>query len=537
VRRAAFVSLAALLALIVFAVPASAHATLVESTPSNGSRVDKPPARVLLKFTERVEVAVGGVRVFNAARKRVDHGTITHPNGVGSEVALALPKLKEGGYVVTWRVISADSHPVQGAFTFTVGNAAPAKAADVPALLGQGSSRALGIAYGIGRGVAFAALLVLLGTIAFVCFVWPAGSEQPRLRRIAGASLVVLTVASLANVALQGGYAAGLSLAGSLKPSVFADVLTTRFGHVYEFRFALLALAAVVLALLRRRLGLRWAALVIGVGIAATPGLAGHAAQGSNEPYALIADVVHVSAAAAWIGGLVVLLAVVLPTVAFEEATAIVRGFSRNAAYAVSVIVATGVFQAWRQIGTVQALRSTEYGKFVIIKTVLVAAVLCIAFASRSVVQQRWSPDGAHTLRLTVGAEAVIAVGVLVVTSLLVNAVPAKTQVTKPQSGELTGRAMLIDYTASPAKVGPNEIHLYALTKTGQPENIVEMKLTLALPGRGIAPIDVPLQNAGPGHFQSLNFNVPFSGQWKMQVTARTSEIDEEVLSGNVEFR
>jgi copper transport protein len=63
------------------------------------------------------------------------------------------------------------------------------------------------------------------------------------------------------------------------------------------------------------------------------------------------------------------------------------------------------------------------------------------------------------------------------------------------------------------------------------------MTMTLALPGRGIAPIDVPLQNAGPGHFQSLNFTVPFGGQWTMQVTARTSEIDEEILSGSVEFR
>jgi copper transport protein len=238
-----------------------------------------------------------------------------------------------------------------------------------------------------------------------------------------------------------------------------------------------------------------------------------------------------------WIGGLVVLLAAVLPTVAFEQSTDIVRGFSRNASYAVGVIVATGVFQAWRQIGTVDALKSTDYGKLVVVKTLLVAAVLCIAVASRNVVQKRWSPGNVATLRRTVSIEAVVAVGVLAVTSLLVNSVPAKTLVTKAPSGELTGKAMLLDYTVTPGRAGPNEIHLYALTKVGQPQPVVEMKMTLSQPGRGIAPINVPLQNAGPGHFQSFNFTVPFSGEWTVQVTARTSEIDEEVLNGTITFR
>jgi copper transport protein len=541
-RRAALVVLASAVAFVAFASPALAHATLEQSTPSNGSRVERAPRQIVLRFSERVEVALGGVRVFDSAGTRVDHGTITHPNGVASRVALALPTLKDGGYVVTWRVISADSHPVQGAFTFTVGDAAPAKAEEVAGLLGSSKgSRTVGVVYGIGRGVAFAAMLLLLGGGAFVALVWPAGAQQRRVQRIVAVALAVLAIASLLNLALQGGYAAGLTLGGSLSTSVVRDVLRTRFGHVYELRLLLLVVFAALLSVMARRAPLppwwRWVALVVGVGIAATPGLAGHAAQGANEPYALIADVIHVSAASMWIGGLVVLLAVVLPTAAFDEATTVVRGFSRNALYAVTAIVATGVFQAWRQIGTVEALKTTTYGKLVVVKALLVAAVLCIAYASRTVVQKRWSPASVRTLRRSVSVEAVTAVGVLAVTSLLVNAVPAKTLVTKAPSGELTGKAMLIDYTATPGRVGPNEIHLYALTKTGQPQPVVEMKLTLALPGRGIAPIDVPLQNAGPGHFQSLNFEVPFGGQWTMQATARTSEIDEEILSGQIEFR
>ena len=541
-RRLTLVCSATALALIAFATPAFAHATLKSTTPSNGANVASAPKQVVLQFSERVTVGAGGIRAYDTDGTRVDRGVVTHPNGVGSEVALALPKLKDGGYVITWRVTSADSHPVQGAFTFTVGSAAPPKAAEIEGLLGSSKgSRAVGVAYGVGRSVAFAAMLVLLGAIAFVTLVWPAGASDRRWRRIAVASLAALALASLVNLFLQGGYGAGLTLGGSFAPSVLRDVLGTRFGHVYAARFALLAVAGVLLVVLARRATLpawwRWTALVVGVGIAATPGFAGHAAQGSNEPYALIADVAHVSAAAAWIGGLVVLLAVVLPRVAFDEQTRIVQAFSRNAMYAVAVIVGTGVFQAWRQIGTVEALKSTDYGKLVIVKTVLVAAVLCIAFLSRNVVDKRWAPDSARMLRRTVAVEAVIAVGVLAVTSLLVNAVPAKTLVTKAPSGELTGKALLIDYTVTPGRAGPNEIHLYALTKVGQPQPVVEMTMKLSLPGRGIPPIDVPLQNAGPGHFQSLNFTVPFAGQWTMQVTARTSDVDEEVLSGPIVFR
>jgi copper transport protein len=541
-RRAAFVCAAALVAVVAFAAPASALATLQLSTPSNGSRVEKAPPRVVLQFSESVEVSLGGIRVFDTSGKRVDHGTITHPNGVGARVAIALPKLKDGGYVVTWRVISADSHPVQGAFTFTIGDAAPAKASEVAGLLGSsGGSRAVGVVYGVSRALAFAAMLVLLGGLAFVVLVWPAGAAQRRVRRLAVASLVVLALTSVTNLLLQGGYAAGLSLGETVSGSVLSDVVRTRFGHVYVARSVLLVLAAVLVFVLARRDRLpswwRWAGLVVGVGIAATPGLAGHASIGSNEPYAFIADVVHVGAAAVWLGGLVVLLVAVLPTVGFEESTAVVRGFSRNAFAAVVVIVVTGVFQAWRQIGSLDALKSTDYGKLVVVKTLLVAAVLCIAVASRNVVQKRWAPNNVGMLRRTVSIEAVIAVGVLAVTSLLVNSVPAKTLVTKAPSGELVGKAMLIDYTVTPGRAGPNEIHLYALTKVGQPQPVVEMKMKLSLPGRGIAPIDVPLQNAGPGHFQSFNFTVPFSGQWTVQVTARTSDIDEEVLNGTIEFR
>src|SRR5579859_6826720 len=94
-RRVLAAGFGALVVLFAFAGPAFAHATLQNSTPSNGSNVATSPSEVVLAFDERVEVSLGGIRVYDAKGTRVDHGTISHPNGVGSQVAIALPKLKD----------------------------------------------------------------------------------------------------------------------------------------------------------------------------------------------------------------------------------------------------------------------------------------------------------------------------------------------------------------------------------------------------------------------------------------------------------
>jgi len=106
---------------VVGASPAFAHATLLSTEPTNGGVYDKPPSEVKLRFNEPVEVSLGGIRVYTSNQERVVTGSPQHPDGSQSEVAVSLPKIAKGTYVVTWRVISADSHPIEGAYTFQVG--------------------------------------------------------------------------------------------------------------------------------------------------------------------------------------------------------------------------------------------------------------------------------------------------------------------------------------------------------------------------------------------------------------------------------
>ena len=148
--------------------------------------------------------------------------------------------------------------------------------------------------------------------------------------------------------------------------------MSTRFGRVYLVRVGLLVLALPVIEVFVRAARLpRWWPVVgggLGLAIVATPGFAGHAAVGDYEPFALAADVAHVGAASVWLGGLAMLTLFVLPRRA-DDLKALVRRYSEVAFWAVVVLVATGLFQGWRQVGSVDALTSTRYGTLLMIKT------------------------------------------------------------------------------------------------------------------------------------------------------------------------
>ncbi|HVM02237.1 MAG TPA: copper resistance protein CopC, partial [Acidimicrobiales bacterium] len=513
-------------ALVAAASPAAAHAELQETEPAGGSVLPRPPAGVALRFSEPVEVSFGSIRVFDQDGERLDAGRPRHPDRRSDAVELELPVLDDGAYVVTWRVLSADSHPVRGAFTFRVGPAA-AGAEDTRALAqrllnAQGGSTSVAAVYGVVRFAVFAALVLLVGGTAFALALWPAGLGDRRVRRLLGAAWLVLVGGTAVGIGLQGAYGGGLALADAFRPSVFEAVLDTRFGRVWAARLALLAVAAALLALLARRPRPRRAvvaAALVGVGLLATPGVAGHAATGSLVPLAVAADVVHLGAVAFWLGGLAVLVIAVLRPGDPDTMERVVPRFSRAAFVAVVVILATGTLQGWRQAGSADALTSTTYGRLLLTKVALFAAMVGLGAMSRSWVRRRYlSPQlaaspgpgavaatqgagGLRRLRRSVAAEAAVAVVVLAVTSLLVNAVPAKVALAKPYSAELVADDLLFEVTVDPAKAGPLDLHVYALTPAGTVRDVEEITASLSLPAKDVGPITAPLHRAGPGHF------------------------------------
>jgi len=551
--------------------PADAHAELISTEPASGEQLDVAPKQVVLRFSESVDPADDAVEVLTAGGDRIDAGDPGHPDGEGSSVAVDLPDLDDGTYVVSWRVLSSDSHPVSGAFTFGVGDAAAALSdADAQALVddaraGAGSDRLVGVTYGVVRFSAFAGLVVLIGGAVFVAALWPAGADDARARRILGGAWWVALGATVLSIPLQATYAAGGSLADAFDPSVIGDELGARTGRAWLIRLALLAAVAVLgRRLLRQGKGPRTETLlpaVVGGGLAllATITFTGHAVSGDLVGLAVVTDLVHLSAVSVWLGGLVLLLGAVLwPTAAVAEGRAetIATRFSDVAFGAVMVIAASGVVQAWRQLGSWDALVDSSYGRLLLVKVGFFVLMLSAAAASRSWVRQRArartaslalspgpgavrvSPSGRaplSVLRRSVAAEVGLAVAVLATTAALVNAVPGASAVDgAPAVGgglfntTVHGSLTAIQVTVDPAAVGPSEVEINISAHDGSPLDPEEVTASLTLPERDIGPLDLTLQRIGPGQYVAQGAEIPFSGTWDLEVVARTTEIDQD---------
>ena len=568
---------------VLLAGPASAHAVLLQTTPAQGAVLTTPPTVVSLRYDEQVSYLPGAVRVYNERGAREDTGTITKPSPDVVQVGVR-PHLPDGAYVVTWRVISADTHPVEGAFTFQVGLLANATAPNVTGLAqnllhNQGGSRSVGVVYGIVRGTYYTGIALLLGTLAFTMFVWGASRRLRRTARLLWAGWILTFVATIVAVLLQGIYGAALSFSAIFRWSLISGVLQTSFGHMSLLRLGLLLAGVPMLRLLLRDpeahplpSWFRPAAVVGAVGLALTFALSGHAHTGTLPTLGVPADVFHILAMSTWLGGLAVLAYAVFPHRGVDELREVVPRFSRTAVGCVVVLVVTGSFQAWRQVGSLHALRTTDYGHTLLVKLVLVLVLVILGAMSRQVVgylygrvepvaeprvpvvaggsdddpvldeEEEWELDEAFELRRlkrSVFLEVLIAVLVISVTALLVDAAPAKVAAAQRGNGasEVTLKSSQVwvsIYLTPGVAPGANDVHASALLPSGAPLNLLQLTTTIDYPGRHIPPLEIPLRHLGPGHYLSPGFTIPFSGNWRITAGAQLSEFNEVTLVGTL---
>ncbi|MFG3147246.1 copper resistance CopC/CopD family protein [Streptomyces sp. M41(2017)] len=363
---------------------ASAHAALTGTDPQDGSVLKSEPRRVTLTFSESIGLLDDSFRVLTPENRRVHTGEPSHADDRSDTASVTLPRgLGTGTFTVAWRVVSADSHPVSGAFTFSIGKPSattaplPSAAASNPASTGL---------YDIARYAAYSGLALLIGAATFVLGCGHRGS----VRRLLLTGWWTLLGSTLALLLLRGPYERGTGLGDALDPSILSDTLTSRPGIVLVARLALLA--AAVLVPLRAPLRDRSpgpAVLVPGgllaLGLAVTWAAAEHASAGIQVPVAMVSSVLHLLAMAVWLGGLTALLSA-LHRPAEPVAPAVVTRFSRLALVSVAVLAATGVYQSWRGLGSWDALTSTSYGRLLLVKVAAVALLLAGAAFSR-----RWT--------------------------------------------------------------------------------------------------------------------------------------------------
>lgn len=507
---------------------ASAHAELSGTTPASESTIEDHPRVVTLTFTENVTVAFGAIKAYGPDGSCVNRGEATAD---GDEVTIPIEAEHAGTYAIAWRVTSADGHPVRGAFVFHLERASEDSASLDEARAASEGSRARDIAFGIARGALLLGVLAAVGGVIFS--VISSGAWQPRWLR---ASLLLALVSAVAAYVLDASIAAGLSITESLDEAVVREQASTVYGRASVFRIGV-ALVCIAATLLVRsthwhRSAIRVAVLVPFVALAATLSLSGHAVGEDVTALRLPLDMLHSLAAAAWIGGLVQL-------VPWSRATPvdprIVERYSRLAFASVVVLVLTGMWASWEEIGlSFDALTDTRYGWIVIAKVALLAATLPIANRNRArtVPAIRSGVDGAAgVLRRYVRFELAILVLVVAATAWLIQTPPAKVQVA-PAFVEQTkqlGSGGSIQLVVDPAAVGTNEAHVYVFTKDTQPDaGVSELTFTAYNDKRGLGPLDLDLPSAGPGHFATNRATFPFDGTWRLEASLRRGRFDEE---------
>lgn len=559
------------------AAPAFAHATLLSEAPAAGAVVATSPTQVELTFDENVEISFGSIALFNQNADRVEIGAPHHASNSDHSIEASVPHLANGAYVLTWRVISADSHPVHGAYTFTVGNSSFNAEGLAARLEAKGSgNQTVGVIFAIARAAEFAGIALLIGAVVFAAAVRPHGRRRSRADALVWVGWIGLVVATVAGLLLQGPYAGAFGLSATLHSAVVRATLQTRYGHLIEIRLVLLAAVLPLLFVLRRSAWHPpwwWWALAapLGLAIAATPGLAGHAATGTFTQLAVPLDTLHVTAMSVWLGGLAVLALIVMDR--DPDARRAADHFSPVALSSVVVIVASGVFAAWRQVGwSVDAFRDTTYGRILVVKIAVFIVLLALAAWSRQIVrthrplslsaavatepvratETRPADPSVRGLRWSVGGELVFGIAVLVITSMLVNAQPARSALSLPYSKEFREPTMLIDLIVSPVKAGPVDFHVYTLSPAGGPLFTPGVTAEMSLPSKGIAPITIPLVRVGPNHFLacqgvpstasgpatcSNRFSVPFAGKWLVVIRALRNEFDEVAIQTSIDVR
>jgi copper transport protein len=538
--RSLLAALLGALALLVVAAPAaSAHAGLVSTSPAQGAVLaGDPPAEATLRFSEAVTTGLGAAKVLSGAGDRADSGSVSTSDG-GRVVHVGLrPALADGTYVVVWRVVSADSHPIAGTFTFSIGAPSPVGAASRAAQAGPAVPDGPGRLLGATRLLGFAALLVWVGGALFCLQLWPEGAADRTVRRVlAGAVVVELAAAAVALLA-QGPYAAGRGLSALTDGSLLSGVLQTRYGLATGGR-VLLCAAAVAVGLRRRE---------------------------------------RLRAVSTWIGGLVV-VGIGLTGGRWTPAVAarVLPRWSLLATGAVGALVLTGVVAALREVRSVGDLAGTAYGRLLVLKVVLVVLMLALGLAGRqwvsrfhgdvpvrglprrqvvhaateSVLTSGGVPPvpteaDVAALRRSVRVETVLAAVVLAVTAVLVQTDPgtaasaAAAPAPRTLGGALSGTALpgasegfqattkagplSVQVFVHPASVGVNALHVLTVGADGQTVDAAE--LTGALVGPTGDRFTVRPARVGAGVYEDDAVVLPTPGRYTLTLQVRVGEFD-----------
>ncbi|MFE5705966.1 CopD family protein [Rhodococcus koreensis] len=499
------------------APPASAHATIVSTTPGDGSHVDVSPEVLAFELSEPVTLVEGSAQLIDSTGARHSVATDRVEEGGRRIVFVVDGKIPDGAYLATARVISADTHVVSLSSRFTVGSVTQFGHALDAGVTTTGAEQYLRYP---SKSAVYLGVVLSSGLMIAGRWVWPTALGDRRFRTVYRVGTAILTVGLLGRFIVQvAGQSGGLVDASA---SAVATVLGAQLG------VAIVVAVVLNLACFAYPPGTNRTADVLGYLQAASAVVAitlgGHGGSTERWPLAFIGTAAHVYAAALWLGGVCILALVV-------DGAAHLERWHRVAAGHVVLVSATGLTLAILQVRPIEALFRTSYGLVLTVKVVLVGLVVVAGYLTyrryRHGTTDPAGDRGENPRRSrTVIVEAALAVAVLAATSLLSSLTPAKDSYTTSVHTELNfGASEILDVEIDSVRRGPQTLTVRFRTPdagfaagAALPDVDVELSSAVA----NVARMPVELTRTGPDGdgltWISDGVIVPTAGEWKVTV-------------------
>jgi copper transport protein len=510
-------AVAALLLVGCGVTPAFAHASLVATEPRDGSMVAQAPKTVRLRFNEPVTPAV--IRVIDSDGTTRNDASV---RATDETIEITLPTgLPAGTQVISYRVISADGHPVAGSMMFSVGMG---KSATVPA----SSDAALGILIWLSRIGLYLGLFVGVGGVFF-----NAWTAEPRSRsKPVVAALTLGLVSAVVALGCQGLDLLGLPIRAILNLAPWQAAIATTLGPSLVIAAAAMGFGCLVLrspsAKAKRTLS---AVALAGVGLSLAA--SGHASTAPPQWLTRPAVFLHGIGLAWWVGALLPLMALALSPA--QSLLPVLHRFSKGAVPVVGIVALTGLLLAVIQLESFQALISTNYGWILCIKLALVAVLLALAALNRfrlTPALQSPSQDTRPLVR-SIGFECAVVVGILALVAGWRFTPPPRSlasAVRPPLALHIHSDKAMFQVLISRSRAGTDDFVLQIMAGDATPLQAKEVSLFLSLPEKGIEPLERKAARDADGIWTIRDVPIPFAGLWRIRIDALVTDFEKVTL-------
>jgi copper transport protein len=515
-------AVAALLFVGCGATSAFAHASLVATEPRDGSMVAQAPKTVRLRFNEPVTPAV--VRVIDSDGTTRNDAAV---HAVNETIEITLPTgLPAGTQVISYRVISADGHPVAGSMMFSVGMG---KSATVPA----NSDATLAMLIWLSRIGLYLGLFVGVGGVFF--HAWTADTRT-RSKPVM-AALALGLVSAVVALGCQGLDLLGLPVRDIVTLAPWQAAIATTLGPSLVIAAGAMSLSWLALRSASAKVARTLSAVAMaGVGLALAA--SGHASTAPPQWLTRPAVFLHGIGLAWWVGALLPLLALALHPA--QPLLPVLHRFSKAAVPVVGVVALTGLLLAVIQLENFQALVSTNYGWILCIKLALVAVLLALAALNRfrltPALQSR--PQDTRSLVRSIGLECAVVVGILALVAGWRFTPPPRSlasAVSPPLALHIHSDKAMFQVLISRSKAGTDDFVLQIMAGDATPLQAKEVSLFLSLPEKGIEPMERKATRDADGIWTIRGVPIPFAGLWRVRVDALVTDFEKVTLEEELE--